>query len=230
MEFQFVCKLKWTANGDLCICQCIWLLAKDKVLQAPSAEQKRAKPNKLRAGRWCHATSVWGLCVGRLCGCVGGRTGDTTRKGRKSEGANTCWFSPETPATYLHLLFSRTSSSFPAVKYLNISLSQHKADQCGALSHLHTPGTKCCHLLDLFCPTFSTCVLYKSWACASTGHKQLASSLGSRVLCSASGSQSHARLNISCMKCFHHFSHKPVKHLTNIPFAFMHFINLYSSI
>ena len=183
MEFQFVCKLKWTANGDLCICQCIWLLTKDKVLQAPSAEQKRAKPNKSCAGKWCRATSVWGLCVGRLCGVWEEEMRERTKKGRKSEGANTCCFSRETPATYLHPLFSLTLSSYAAVKYLNTSLSQHKADQHGALSHLHTPGTKCWHLLDL---PFLSHLLYlhplQSWACASTAHKQRASSLGSRVL------------------------------------------------
>lgn len=176
MEFQFVHKLKWTANGDLYICQCIWLLTKDKVSQAPSAEQKRAKPNKLCAGKWCRATSV---CVGCVWGdCVGvweEEMGARTRKGRKSEEANTCCFSWETPATlYLHPLFSLTSSSYPAVKYLNTSLLQHKADQHGALSYLHTPGTKCCHLLDI---PFLSHPLYlhplQSWACASTGHKHI---------------------------------------------------------
>lgn len=90
---------------------------------------------------------LWGDWVGVWEEEIRERTG----KGRKSEGANTCWFSRETPATLdlLHPLFSLTSSAHPAVKYLNISLSQHKADQHGALSHIHTPGTKCCHLLDL---------------------------------------------------------------------------------
>lgn len=89
---------------------------------------------------------------------------ERTRKERKSEGANTCWFSPETPATlHLHPSVPSLCPIYPADKYLNISLSQQKDDEHGALPHLHTPGTKCCHLwIFLFSSTFFACNLYRA--------------------------------------------------------------------
>lgn len=71
---SFVCKPKWTANGDLCICQCIWLPTRDRLCKHP-ALSRACYAKHVCAGKWCCGTSApsQGGCVGRLCGCVGGR-------------------------------------------------------------------------------------------------------------------------------------------------------------
>lgn len=181
MEFQFVCKLKWTANGDLCICQCIWLLTKDKGFASTLrwAEACYAKQVMRREVVPCDQC-VRGLCVGRLYGRK--KWGRGQGKGGSLRELTHAVLAEKYQPLYISTLafphFILTLSN-QISKYQFVT-TQGPSAWC---THLLTPGTKCCHILHLpFLSHFLSLQPLQSWACTSIGLKQLASSLGSRVL------------------------------------------------
>lgn len=204
-----ICKLNWTANGDLCICQCIWLLAKGKVLQAPSAVQKSAKPNTFCTGKWYCVASEGAVCTGGY-GCVGGRKQARTRKGGSLRELTHAGFAEKyqllcISTSYLPSFYPHTGSQIPKYQFVaTLGLSD------GTLSSVH-PSTKCC--LFLFSPTFPTRSLHRAEPALSVGPRNV--HLLNRQECqqTTAVSQDHrdAVLNISFHhEHSHHFRHKLV--------------------